>query len=685
MKDLSGTNIDRYRIVSEFGRGGMAVVYRAIDTVLDRNVAIKIITTENTSREKQERFLKRFTREAKALANMSHANIVKVLDYGEFDEMPYLVMEFISGGTLKSRLGISIPFAQAASMLVPVARALQYAHHQKIVHRDIKPENLLFNPSGQLLLSDFGVLKLIDAEESQGLTGTGKIVGTPAYMSPEQIRGGQIDGRSDIYSLAIVFFEMISGRKPYNATTPIELSMQHLHDPIPKARQFIRDLPAEVDQLFVRSLAKNPDDRFSSMSTFAEALEKLSGQTTRTTSEKELRGVTAEAMPTSEEKSRRTISRNTFIIASVSIVVVTALLIVGVIMPLLGGQAAKSAPPLPQTPSLVPASTTRAPTNSPIPPTSTSTASFSLSILSPTVPPKIALQPQNVTQIVEVNRIERISVSKMDWVQTGNWLINAGTNVVSFIDADSGTVAERINLPGEIPLSMAVSPSNSRLFILFNNNIKVFDIETLRLINTISPITGGAQSIAASPDGEYIALGISDSKVQLLDADDGTVIRIMRSNYGGWSVAFSPDSNLIVGGTSQGILMWETGTGLWLPTTGGQDQSIQSLTFSENGRLLAGGSNGRIIFWRVDTGELSFQAPGDFGKVHSLDFSPDNTMLVSGSDDGIVRLWDTANGSLLRELEGHTGPVLSVSFSPSGVNLASGAQQEATIRIWGIP
>jgi serine/threonine protein kinase len=279
MKDLTGVTIDRYKILNELGRGGMAVVYRALDTMLDRKVAIKIILPESSSKEKS---LKRFNREAKTLANLSHSNIVKVLDYGEFEGSPYLIMEYIAGGTLSARLGKPMPYAEAAATLAPIARALHYAHQQKVVHRDIKPSNILINEMGQLVISDFGILKLIDVEETQGITGTGKSVGTPAYMSPEQIRGKEIDGRSDIYSLGVVLFELLTGRKPYVATTPIEVSLQHLHDPLPKAKQFVRDLPASVEQVLVSALAKNPEDRYPNMLAFALALEKLAGITTVT-------------------------------------------------------------------------------------------------------------------------------------------------------------------------------------------------------------------------------------------------------------------------------------------------------------------------------------------------------------------------------------------------------------------
>jgi serine/threonine protein kinase len=678
MEDLVGKTIDRYKIISELGRGGVAVVYRALDTLLDRQVAIKMILPENSNKEK---LLKRFNREAKTLANLSHPNIVKVLDYGDYEETPYLVLEFISGGMLKAKMGKPMNYAEAAGMLVPVARALSYAHQQKLVHRDIKPANILINDSGQPMLSDFGILKLIDLEETQGLTGTGRIVGTPAYMSPEQIRGREIDGRADLYSLAVVFFEMVTGRKPYNANTPIELSMQHLHDPIPKAKQFVRDLPAEVEQLFVKALAKNPDERYSSMNAFVQALEKIAGVATTSTSE----------WKAISDKKQETAERKPIKLNGALILGVLALFLLG-IGAVLFRQIGTAAPtpvteptantisqPLP-TKSLKTPVPTR--TSNPVTDTPTAGYTFEVATEDPATPVAM-IQPSGVSQIVEVNRIDKISVLKMDWVENGNWLINAGSNGISFIDPTAAAIKEKINLGGEIPIAMTVSPINNKLYVLLSNNIKVFDIQTYKEV-TSYPVTGGVYSIAASPDGNLLALGILDNKVQLVNAEDGRVIRNLRSNYGGWSVAFSPDSSIVVGGSSQGILMWESGTGLWLPSTGGENNSIKTLAFSNNGKMLAGGSKGIIFFWDIASGNTHFRASGDFGEVSSIDFSPDDSMLVSGSEDGIVRLWNTQDGQLLRALTGHTSPIFGVCFSPSGQYIASGAN-EGTIRIWGMP
>ena len=681
MKDLTGITIEKYKIVREMGRGGMAVVYRAMDTMLERNVAVKMILSETDNKEKAEKLLKRFNREAKILASLSHPNIVKVLDYGEYESTPYLVMEFISGGALKSKMGRPIPYAEAAALLIPIARALQHAHQQKIVHRDVKPENILINDSEQPMLSDFGILKLVDVEESHGLTGTGKIVGTPAYMSPEQIRGREVDGRSDMYALGVVFFEMITGRRPYNANTPIELSMQHLHDPIPKAKQFIRDLPAEVDQVITKAIAKNPEDRYPTMGAFAQALEKLSGTTARTTTaeRRAIKAAEEKKLQEEREKPKRSLS-------PVLISILAGLLVVGGVGAWLLSQnlatLISTATPA-QTSSSVP--TVALPSPSPtteIIATETAIQAAEIATSTPNTLSELILQPSNASRIVEIDRLDRISVIKLDWVQNGNWLIDAGSSTVFFIKPETSEIT-KVSLDGGIPLAMSVTDNHA--YILLNDSIKVIDIKTLKVTKVIAPISGGAISIAASPDEKLLALGISDNKTQLLNTETGTVVRNLKSNYGGWAVGFSPDSKYVISGTSRGILKWETETGIWGPITGGQDLTFKSLAFSHDGKTIAAGGDGILYIWNVEDGSLLHQVEdNNFGIVNSIDFSPDDSMLVTGTDDNMVRVWEVGSASILAELSGHASQVFGVCFSPDGEKIASGAN-EGSILFWGLP
>jgi|WetSurMetagenome_2_1015567.scaffolds.fasta_scaffold15784_4 serine/threonine protein kinase len=275
MDNLIGKNLGRYHIIEPLGEGGMATVYKAFDTSLERNVAIKIIRGDKKEGTEQNEFLKRFQREARALAQLDHPYILKVLDYGEQDGTPYLVMPFVQGGTLREKMGQPMPYRQAAALLAPVAQALDYAHHRNIIHRDVKPANILISESGAPLLSDFGIAKIIESGESTQLTATGVGIGTPDYMAPEQWLG-KADASTDIYSLGIVFFQMITGRLPFTAETPAAVLIKHMQDPLPRPGSFIPDLPEAVEQVLFKSLAKEPSNRFPDMGAFAAALSKLS-------------------------------------------------------------------------------------------------------------------------------------------------------------------------------------------------------------------------------------------------------------------------------------------------------------------------------------------------------------------------------------------------------------------------
>ena len=202
MDTLNGRSLGRYHLLEPLGEGGMATVYRAFDTRLERVVAVKVIRTDFGQ---DPQFLSRFDREAKALARLSHPHIVHVLDVGDSDGIPFVVMDFVSGGTLKQRLGRPMPPADAARLLAPIARALEYAHGQGIIHRDVKPANILIAEDGRAMLSDFGIAKLLDPQASAtGLTMTGVGIGTPDYLAPAQGLG-QATPPTDLSALGVVF------------------------------------------------------------------------------------------------------------------------------------------------------------------------------------------------------------------------------------------------------------------------------------------------------------------------------------------------------------------------------------------------------------------------------------------------------------------------------------------------
>ena len=272
MTNLIGQSLGRYHILEQLGEGGMATVYKASDSNLEREVAVKIILP---SRQQDEKALKRFEREAKALAQLSHPNIVKVLDFGEQGGLHYLVMEYLRGGTLKTRLGHPIPWQEAARLLLPIADALEFSHPRGIIHRDVKPSNLLFSETEELMLSDFGIAKILNTGDGLRLTSTNMTIGTPEYMAPEQIHTKDVDHRVDIYSLGAVFYEMITGRKPYTAKTPMAVLIKSTSEPLPSPRLFISNLPDYIENALLKALAKKPEDRFADMESLASVMREM--------------------------------------------------------------------------------------------------------------------------------------------------------------------------------------------------------------------------------------------------------------------------------------------------------------------------------------------------------------------------------------------------------------------------
>ena len=276
MSELIGKSIGRYQILEQIGKGGMATVYKAYDTRLERDVAVKVIRREAFLPEDMEMLLKRFDREAKLLAGLSHPNIVGVMDFGEFEGAPYLVMEYLPGGTLKDRLGSPMPWRDAIKLLLPIANALEYVHDRNYINRDIKPSNVLMTEKGQPMLTDFGLLKVFGDKDKDAtsLTATGVGIGTPDYMAPEQWTG-EATALSDMYSLGVVLYEMITGRRPYVADTPAAILIKQANEPLPLPKSYIPDLPSDVEAVLLKTLAKDPAHRYPDVKTFIRELQNL--------------------------------------------------------------------------------------------------------------------------------------------------------------------------------------------------------------------------------------------------------------------------------------------------------------------------------------------------------------------------------------------------------------------------
>jgi serine/threonine protein kinase len=264
-----GQMLGSYRIISQIGQGGMATVYKAYQPSMDRHVAIKVLPSQLAE---SKEFVARFQQEARIIARLEHPHILPVFDYGESDGVAYFVMRYLEAGTLKDRMVARrpLPLNEIDRIFTQLTDALSYAHGHGVVHRDLKPANALVDSQGNLFLTDFGIAKLLESA-SPRLTQTDAIMGTPAYISPEQAQARTVDQRSDIYSLGIILYEMVTGQVPFEAETPLAIILKHVSDPLPPPSLIKKDIAPAIEQAILKALAKDPDDRFATAAEFLAA------------------------------------------------------------------------------------------------------------------------------------------------------------------------------------------------------------------------------------------------------------------------------------------------------------------------------------------------------------------------------------------------------------------------------
>src|SRR5215203_2479681 len=311
---------ERYRLEEKIGSGGMSSVYRAFDPMLERWVAIKLMHRDISNDPDQ---LERFRREARAVAQLNHPHVVTVIDAGEDDGAPYIVFEYVEGETLKERirrLG-RLPVSEAVAYAIEIGRALESAHANRLVHRDVKPQNVLIDADGRAKVTDFGIARSLEA---QGLTATGRVLGTTDYVSPEQALGHEVTGQSDIYSLGIVLYEMLTGETPFKADTQVAVAMKHVRDPLPDVQRRRPEISAALASVVERATAKQTENRYATVDEMVHDLEEVlaieaarTGEATgeATTVLRSLSSDTAEFAPVRMRKPKRAIAVTALLLA----------------------------------------------------------------------------------------------------------------------------------------------------------------------------------------------------------------------------------------------------------------------------------------------------------------------------------------------------------------------------------
>jgi eukaryotic-like serine/threonine-protein kinase len=677
----------RYQIETLLGQGGMSAVYRALDPNLRRTVAIKLIHPHLST---DPNFVGRFKEEAAAVARLRHPNIVQVHDFNVDGETYYMVMEYLVGETLQARLtrlnatGRVLSYSEAINICLQICDAAGYAHNHEIIHRDIKPANIMLGVNGQAILMDFGIVKIIGGEYH---TSTGATIGTAMYMSPEQIRGERADDRSDIYSLGVTLYEMLSGHPPYQADSAVTLMMMVMNDPLPDLRGVRADIPDGLLSVIDRALAKDKTRRFQSMAEMAAALKVVLGKLENLPP---LSTIIESNHVEPSETEESLVAENK---------------IDGLLLPQMQRTESQS-DVQPESVSSVQSSRTI----EAILPATNLEANVTEESASP---PEISItpKPQKASRMgLQRFIIPAVGVILLLAVFIGGYFYFASKRppnlqltpiTYSSILINADTAKSVVSLgkwsTNSYVVDMAISP-DAKLLVTANNRdwVRSSQYRFYAGLWQLDPgvlttyLTGQSQwvsGVAFSSNGQFIATTSEDKSLYLWQVPSGILERKIEASFGSLSgVDFSSNNLLLAASSLDGYVgLWQIDNGNLLRTMQKQEFGIEDVEFSPNGSFLAAASDdGTILLWNVSDGSLAMTLTGHTAAVYKVTFSPDGTLLASASADHNIGLWSIGDGKLIRLIQGHADPVKDITFSPDGSLLASGSE-DGTLRLWQVP
>jgi WD40 repeat protein len=648
--------------------------------------------------------LEQFEREARALAKLNHTNIVKVLDYGIEQEQPYLVMEYIRGGTLKESLKEAIAWQKAAEILAPIARALDYVHSQKIVHRDVKPSNILLDEDDTPMLSDFGVVKLIEAEEQSDKPAIGVGVGTPDYMSPEQGMGKEIDFRADIYSLGVVFYEMVTGTKPFTADTPMAVVIKHAMDEFPLPSKVIKDLPGFVEDAILRAVQKDPQSRYANMGEFAQVLELIA------LGEQAPKKKIEEMVKPKTEGSRKFSIRLTLlltfglvgIILGITVISNTFLKKMPGSIPQGEGKATETELYINAQPTISLATAT--------PMAAIDTPALPIAVVSATpITPgnrqsDLTLQGTPMAQVTdnlpkEIARWGIGGVNEVDWSPDGT-MIALGTTSGIFV-YDSQTYQRKIFINTNFnAVQISFHPDGQRIAAgSKDGEVKVWNVITGNLERQYSYLIprsdrikgiSSVSSLSYSLDGKNLAVGYENGAINYFSVDSETPSMSVEQSPSVGDLAISADGKLLyVSNKSTNINVWDVSTHKKVSTLT-QPAPATNLKFSHDRLfLLSAAVDGPTVYlWDLSLSRMIRGFSDLGGSATDFDFSNDNGWIAIGASNGEVRIYarpELKNANelpkLLRTISGDSGKALTLAFSPTRLIFATGNWEEG-LKVW---
>lgn len=709
-RKIFGEQVGRYTLLEKLGEGGMATVYNAYDAHRGINVAIKIILS---SRRDSKEFLERFEVESKAVAQLSHTNIVKVLDYGEINGSPYLVMEYVPGGTLKDFMTGPVPYALAAKIVLPIARALDYVHTQGIIHRDVKPANILIDEDDQPKLSDFGVIQLLESKEKEEQSVTGVGIGTPDYMSPEQGMGKAVDSRADIYALGVIFYELITGQKPFTADTPMAIAIKHATEPFPRPSKVIKELPRVVERTLMKAVAKDSSNRYQRIGEFADALEIIAKD------ENLKKDVRLRKIITGRSSQKRSAPKTSLALAGAILLV--ALLggflnrdrlmpIVSSMLPVAQIYATPPGTGLPAQPvvleltsgpavqaSMTPSPSATLSATSMFTPTSLPEKASATSVSTATsqtkenIPYSAVNKKITARNLVKVDLWEIGGVTSVDWSPDQSIITIGTTEGVSVLDGNTYQTIKFFDLDQWVELVQFSQDGRWIYAGLRNGTVIVWSVmddysefkeikyRKFQFERIIGDPQSPVQAVAFQPDQELVAIGYKNGGIQIYKSTDWSTIASFELYPSVKSLAFSKDGRLLYATRNESNLLRAFDLNsrqfkdIELPG------SVSSMIVSPDGsKLLLGGLGEAVYLWDTATDRLLYSYAGLGNKVTSLAIDPDGQRIAAALANGKVRVYPIATEkdfySTITDLFTatiHTDAITGISFSQDGGKIAS--------------
>ena len=651
-----GQQLGSYCLVQLIARGNFADVYLGEHTPLSTLAAIKILHTELAGEE-----VEKFLAQARTFSSLNHPHIVRVLEFGTENNTPFLAMDYAANGTLRQLhpRGTRLPLSTVVTYVKQIADALQYVHDQNLVHRDIKPHNMLLGPNYEILLGDFGIA-IVSQSIGYQLQKNQEFEGTILYAAPEQIRGRPRIA-SDQYALGVVVYEWLTGSCPFYGSIE-EIARQHTLSPPPPLREKVPTTSLAVEQVVLKALAKDPNERFESVQEFAKALERASrpgqpGMGTRQTS--------PPSLPPSSPLPPKTSSPGT-------------------------------TTPTPQVVTLLTyhghSDRIHALAWSP------DSQLIASSSLDETVQLWKALTGDNVLTY----RGNSLQAQAITWSPDGKFIASTSgllSETVHIWDTSTGhsspihaTYAGHTESIQDLAWSPDSHDSHDSQLIAsssLDETVQLWKALTGDNVLTYRGNSLQAQAITWSPDGKFIAStsGLLSDTVHIWDTSTGHSSP-KHATYAGHAesiqaLAWSPDGKFIASASDDAtVQVWNASTGRTIFTYRGHRLGVKTVAWSPDGKRITSGSEDKTVqVWDAATGGniVAYYAHGD--KVNSLTWSPGGTHIASASDDATVQVWDASTGRKVFTYSGHTASVTGVAWSPDGIRIASSSLDE-TVQLW---